>query len=217
MMRIISNFHDYYDGVMKYGVDHLNIYKRKEKVISIPFENTKTAEYKKYFTFFELLDTPNPYRFYIGTPGNNLKYSFILFAGELYPVISFFSNHYYSYIDLMTNEKIHKFCEERELKYFKKFFDVKEIEEKIIDYQIKVKSPIVIFNQVYFRCDGHKLTLNGKLKDYSFFKVVDPFQAYQKIEMFTTNHLIDIMPVKEIADIDKVVKHGFDKKSFRRM
>lgn len=217
-MRIISDFHDYYDGVMKYGADQSNIYKRMEKIISIPYNKTNTAEFKEYFTFFESLDTPNPYRFYIGTPGNNLRYSFILFAGELHPVISLFSNHYYNYTDLTTsNDDIHKFCEERELKYFKKFFDVKETEQKITNYQVKVKSPVVIFNQIYVRTDGHKLTLNGKLKDYSFFKVVDPFQAYQKIEMFTTNQMIDTIPIKEIADSDKIVKHGFNKQSFRRM
>lgn len=58
-----------------------------------------------------------------------------------------------------------------------------------------------------------------RLSDYGFPSVLAPEQVFQMIEYFLMNSINespDTMPRSEMADIDKVVSHGFDKKvSFR--
>lgn len=58
-----------------------------------------------------------------------------------------------------------------------------------------------------------------KLGDYGIPSVLPPEQVFQMIEYFLMNSINespDTMPRSEMADIDKVVSHGFDKKiSFR--
>lgn len=60
--------------------------------------------------------------------------------------------------------------------------------------------------------------LNPVLKELKFAKKHDPFTTYQKLEQFISGVLGGISPkVVEIADIDRLVGHGFDKKvSFRK-
>lgn len=58
-----------------------------------------------------------------------------------------------------------------------------------------------------------------KLGDYGIPSILPPEQVFQMIEYFLMNSINespDTMPRTEMADIDKVVSHGFDKKiSFR--
>jgi len=55
------------------------------------------------------------------------------------------------------------------------------------------------------------------LADYGFNKVVSANQAWQEIEMYLSNVLVtERNPPVVIRDIDKVAKHGFNEKSFRK-
>ena len=59
---------------------------------------------------------------------------------------------------------------------------------------------------------NYKLITNYKLANIAFQKIVDPVQAYQRIEMFINNELanqIDGLQIPE-TDKDKVHRHGFD-------
>lgn len=61
----------------------------------------------------------------------------------------------------------------------------------------------------------HKITVNGLLKDFEFYRVVDPFSAYQNIAHYLGNVLVDKKKFPDIADKYKIEQHGFDKTSFR--
>ncbi len=62
----------------------------------------------------------------------------------------------------------------------------------------------------------NKFCINGNLKEVEFYKIFDPYQAFQEISMFLGNMA---SPEKEIPKLDDVVMaeiKGFDKWSFRK-
>lgn len=55
------------------------------------------------------------------------------------------------------------------------------------------------------------------LSEYEFNRVMPANQAWQEIEMYLSNVLVsERYPPVQIKDIDKIAKHGFDEKSFRK-
>ncbi len=62
----------------------------------------------------------------------------------------------------------------------------------------------------------HKFIINGNLREVEFYKIFDPYQAFQEISMFLGNMA---SPEKEIPKLDDVTMaeiKGFDKYSFRK-
>lgn len=92
---------------------------------------------------------------------------------------------------------------------------------------IKYKVPVFLlsFDYFYNRVWGGKhvfeegkLILNPCLKDIEFFRIINPYVAFQEIEMFLSGVLgFPAPPMIEITDKDKLAKQGFDKWSFRKM
>lgn len=71
---------------------------------------------------------------------------------------------------------------------------------------------------ILYAGEKDNLHINGNLKLVEFFKLFDPFMAFQEIEMYITGVLgINNKPMVEISDKDKIAGHGFDPKySFRK-
>lgn len=65
---------------------------------------------------------------------------------------------------------------------------------------------------------GHSLILNPCLKDYMFYRVIDPYICWQEIEYFLSNELVkpDDPYIEPISDKLKAESHGFNKESFRK-
>lgn len=64
---------------------------------------------------------------------------------------------------------------------------------------------------------SRQVTINPTLADVAFFKVLDPWQAFQELEMFLGGIAApENGPPVVIADKDRVTQHGFDKMSFRK-
>lgn len=60
-------------------------------------------------------------------------------------------------------------------------------------------------------------TYDDCLKDYGFYKVMEPWRAYQELSMFVGGPLVNKRKlVPEMDNKTKVASHGFDKYSFRR-
>ena len=58
---------------------------------------------------------------------------------------------------------------------------------------------------------------SDRLKDYEFYQRVDAWSAMQEISMWVSGVLpSSARPMVQIADKDKIAKHGFDKWSFRK-
>lgn len=69
--------------------------------------------------------------------------------------------------------------------------------------------------------NGHysnrRIEVNACLSNVSFFKVLDPWQAFQELEMFLGGIAApENRPPVVIADKDRIAQHGFDKMSFRK-
>ena len=63
---------------------------------------------------------------------------------------------------------------------------------------------------------SHQLVLNPALKDFQFYKVYGPVEAYQELDMFWGGVLApESRPMTETPDKYKIAGHGFDRYSFR--
>jgi hypothetical protein len=61
------------------------------------------------------------------------------------------------------------------------------------------------------------VTRNDILSQYQFFKVLDPYSAFQELEMFLGGIMApENKKMIEISDRYKIEEHGFDKWSFKK-
>ncbi len=195
-MLIISDFHDYYDGCIT-TVDKTNVYNRKEEYVKESL--FKDPEHR----FFQYLkDTHKKIKIY--------------FCGKLYvyflpltkngSIIKDMESFDKASHDLFKNEGQRK----RARRYVSDLFDMMTLDYSHIN--IKYGSPI-ISNQ---GLGGESIT-NQCLKDVSFQKIVDPWTAYQEIEMFNSNELaLEKMVPVDIDDKYRIAGHGFINESFKK-
>jgi hypothetical protein len=205
-MRIISRWSDYYDGVMKTGMDPNVVYVRDEKDVSIK-------------------DDFQVYR--NGSTGYSYSLRYIGFCGYIHRLMTItnpyenFSQYYYDFAEFKKDAlkfraasewdfgrskwyggRISKFLEE----------DTAKMQEIFHKYQVPVF-------MITTSPDRHKQTLilNPCLKNFRFQTVKDSYTAYQDIFQFVSGILNSPEhKMVQISDKDKVSKHGFDKWSFRQ-
>ncbi len=89
----------------------------------------------------------------------------------------------------------------------------------LIELHIINKSPILILliqRNGFSSCEG-LIEINANLNKFQFFKCLDPYSAFQNIEMFINGVAsTPCNPPIEISDVDKRDSRGFDKMSFRK-
>ncbi len=74
-------------------------------------------------------------------------------------------------------------------------------------------SPVVA---IFKRYNGIYVVVNPLLKEFSFQRVMDPYTAYQELEMYVGSNLVKQMdPNVHVSDVIKAESHGFNKWSFR--
>lgn len=218
-MRIISSFHDFYDGVQKLGQDLSLIYHRKEIV----------EEFK---------NNPFPYirgwnRFYNGRC-IGFDSRIIGFCGKIYPLILIEDEKTSSLCYTMSevDDKVKPCLKERDYRDYLKgkyvsylslnrkvlveFF--KEVEQKqgdYIEWFLKSRSPIFIAHiRDYFES---KIVYNCSLKQFKFYRVFDSYSAFQEISMWLGNLAVPLKPIPVVSDKDMIVAKSFDiKTSFRQ-
>lgn len=219
-MRIISPFHDYYDTAMGYGVDYDTVWIRREKKV----EHTPGPSDRSYSYNREL----------------DLKYRShrIGFCGKIYGCIVVTKPGYgldkpISKICYKV-EEIDKFVEEnykkKQIKYyygegstygwnawrlnmgarrgaFTHYWKrVAEVHEKYEQFFIDNNTPVYLDN-----------VLNAQLKPVEFYRVIDPYTAFQEIQMFFGKLRSPERPIPDISDSDMLEAKGFDPKwSFRK-
>lgn len=199
-MRIISSWRDFYDGGMAYGLDRSIIYVRESQEIKL--DNDKYHSY----------DSLNP--FYVG------------FCGKIYPGVMHLypdKNYNYQYKIFYKKEEVVQFIEDnpdldRLLsfdKYSKSSFNKHFTEENYSG----LKNIFSKYNVPCFVKDIHKnvLITNPPLRDWEFFKVLDPWTTYLELSMYVSGVLLsNVKPIPEIDDETLASAKGFDKWSFRK-
>lgn len=238
-MRLYSKFHDYYDTAIGYGIDPNIVYSRKTieydhySNIGKQIEDTLNTEkiFRQLYLSCKNIDITNMI--------------IVLFCGKLFTGLELTKNtEPFSYrddveycYDIETVEKFFKKhsvdineTKEKRQSYFRKryksnkrtiidFFDEnKQIDDnKYFDLHFLVDSPIILLKRDE---EGEKppIIINPKLNDFQFYRCVDSFSTFQEISMFISGVMGGKIPsMIEIKDEDKIVKHGFDKFSFRRL
>lgn len=222
-MRIISDFHDYYDKVYAYSASNEILYKRKEKEVEI-----KKVSYGQLRWSDNLFDDETAY---------------IGFCGKIYPVVKlklnlrgyngYYDPSYYFY-DWPACENYLK--ENLERKYWDKSHGNWKQTQSFFSLRgwFKTALPNMAKNLEYlckeyendpvFWADVHgwdwkhrKPTLVvGPISGFGFQQVFNPYLAYLEIEKWLSNVAAPPRPIPEISNNDLIEAKGFDlKTSFR--
>ena len=234
-MRIKSNFHDYYDSLQANDQDRTLIYLRKavESKIAGPFPFPIFTNGRNWGRWAWSRNNAFPCfrQFIVG------------FCGKIYPVVQLSISeeitancHNIADVDHFMKENykekvFRKYFYSTKLSFLEKFWgenlsrvhlekwfnDVKIEQDKFLDIFMKNKCPIFIVSEGPLNHeDDRSITINGCLKDLEFFRVIDPFTAFQEIDMFLANIAIPNHPIPKVSDKDMAEAKGYDKWSFRK-
>jgi len=236
-MKIISDYHDYYDRAAAFGHDDSSIYIRtniEHKLDGIPNSIKPIVEYLDNVT--EGRVTENKYR--IGILRNkNCAYEFIervlVFCGKLYPVVLM---KRYKVVPGVTDKLVDYKCfyerdsldsyltEVKEsgasrIRNFWPPYDRNIVTERFFDLKNKDIRDWAIANKaICLELRQTKLIVNPVIGDVKFFNVFGPYEAYQELEMWVGGTLAYPQnAMVEIEDKYRVEAHGFDAKyGFRK-
>lgn len=192
---------------MTFGVESDITYIRKTESVDIPYE--KQNHYS------------------LGPKNDVLNY--IGFAGKIYPFIYDYISlkeslggqckYYYSYEewkDARGTGKVRNWTRGRFEEYSK--YGIQQDYDKW-QAGINQKEPSVTkwFDKapvfVYYRTE---VILNPCLRPLEFFRVLDPYTAYQELFMYLSNLARPLKPIPEIDDKTMAEAKGFNKFSFRK-
>ena len=218
-MRIVSKFKDYYDNGMKYGQDKTHTYVRNTKEVPLEIKSIYLSTSGSY------KNKPEDIIYFYGVVG---------FCGDIYPFIKWHYNNDNAkscitydkdeIVELTTrhiDNKKRLFYNKKsyineELEYFNNLKNNKKLKSLFLKYRVPIFS--MINESLNYISKPNTLELNSNLSNLEFYRVVDPFQAYQKIDMFIGNELAPRDEIEVPVGSDKVIaaSKGYDKWSFRK-
>lgn len=221
-MKIVSNFHDYYDSVMSMGIDKECVYIRKEQEILMIKEainewhqNISGVRNKKH-EIGTLSDIHNSNtsteKFYIED-----EYILIGFCGKLYPCVrqTIIDRNTTSNVKPMVKCFYRKSKEVDEDLWWKDTSHFNKNWDNFKLYFIEYKVPIFVIKTNVSKRE-RVIILNSNLKQYQFYTIKDTYTAYQEIYQYISGVLgVNQKEIIEVSNKDKVIKHGYDKWSFK--
>lgn len=218
-MLIVSKFKDYYDSVAySKGIDKTIVYKRETLYVK---------------THYSEINTPREVDI---SKNKKLRYFVVGFCGKLYGggIYNEIKNGAINKIKIIYDvDNIKTFLKDnskdiKDLKYYLSRVD-NLIDEKYEKYFREYNtSSFVIFggsdiwmltkDKIKDPANEQHLSINHNLKEVEFYKVMDPYAAFQEIEMYISGVLGNSeKEIINISDKDKIMGHGFDyKHSFRK-
>jgi len=212
-MLIVSNFHDYYDGVSSLGVDKTCVYNRKtEKVDDTPKEHVFTFRDKRELPIdktWRLNAVPYHRPFIIGFCGTfYLGYEFERKGdGE--------TQWYFEY-DLNKIYKKIKSFQGKNWYYKDHFENAVQLYRNMSSLYIhrQFNCPVFVLDygtteEVYGENNKPTLILNPCLKKYNFQTNKDAYTTHQEIYQFLSGVLgSKEKEIIEISEKDKIVQYG---------
>jgi hypothetical protein len=195
-MKIISTFKDYYDSAISFAS---LVYDRKTVIRPIKETRGNTVE-PKY-----------PHiRWLYGTQSEAL---IIGFCGKLYPCIKVVDQFYYDASQIPQEDLKGSFRVWIDRNARHEFWTnttdlTKHAESLFLD------TPVFVYTHTV---DGKQITLNPCLKEFQFYKVVDPVTACQEISMHLGTYLSrNEISSQPLSEKEALQKHGMDKWSFKK-
>lgn len=232
-MKIISNFHDYYDVMRTHDTDKLHIYTRKTEVVEL--------KYPKQFRYDRPKTLPCDASLFAYEQGQ-LHTNIPIFRYEMF-IIGFCGKFYFGfkyYYNSVNHSQIKYVNEKQMISIYEKISGGKKAKgywhKNYVD-EIKTmystdntrllvplfqeyKTPVFVLQyhkDKKYNGYNHELVINPCLKDYEFYQVFVPYNAYQEIQMYVGNYLVeDPNKAWPISDKLKAQSKGFDKYSFRK-
>lgn len=210
-MRIISSFKDFYDSVMKTGMDREVVYVRERETIDLP------REYQ-----LDFLTTHS---------GSNYSAEAVLlgYCGQFYKIMvvkafdsSFIFYDFEEFKTFMLHRGLGSKWDYEHRSWWpskhQRFveFDTASVSDLFHKYQ----TPLFTLSHLHIWRGNSttKITLGPNLKELGFHKIKDTYTAYQDIFQYVAGVLNQRENnMVKISDKDKIHKHGFDKWSFRTM
>lgn len=202
-MKLHTDFKDYYDTAVGYGIDTNVHYNRYTQEVEVKFD----------------AESDIPTSFWGATP-------FLLgFCGCIYPMseIKRFDENYkfidkafaYTYEEMINLQiKWEKVThnEKQAKNQIKQFFENWSKEDDKIFKELKTPVWLIELNSY-----NQKAIINPRLETYEFYRIKDALTAFQEISMYLSNVLIEQKETAVIEDKYRITQHGFDsKKSFRK-
>lgn len=227
-MRIISDFNDYYDIGVSYGVDPNIVYERKERELT-------EKEVKQLFNFpeYERLRFRDVVNKIVGKEVGRLFQQFrfleiVGFCGKWYftwwdterespgcfpsgPLVT----KYHWYWSDALEDKINKdrYTHKEDVSAIKELMRSSPYEGMDLFVTLGVPSIHIFSNG----CNEIKITTNPILKNLSFASVVDPWTAFQEVDMFVSGILGQPQPnTVDVNDETLRDAKGFDNMSFKK-
>lgn len=245
-MRIISKFHDYYDVVQATGQDQTLIYNREPKQIlwtkrsyildrpdsgDWPFPILNENSILGFQDTLKCLDN-----FTIGFCGK--VYPLIkLSLDAINYHLCFTANDIHEFVENNSNKQRLKEYNSNKDKSWRKspyksyygetiyYMNIRKNVEAFFEEYKRIQNDFIYLfrdNQspqfvAGYHAEGHEITFNASLKEKKFYRVIDPFTAFQEISMYWGGIAHPEKPLPHIPDKIMVEAKGFDKKwSFRK-
>lgn len=212
-MKLHTDFHDYYDNAVGYGIDDNVHYNRFTKEVEI---HIKSQFDFPTFRSAKLLGFCGKIYPFIELEKYNRKYE-CEYDSDDYKIVErycAYSLEEYKNKELEWEEYLYDFgyCDHREEVKIKQFFVDWSYQNN--DIFLEYKAPLWTIKLDRNRSKG---IINPKLKDYGFDRIKDSFTTFQEISMYLSNILVEQKEVAVIEDKYRIEQHGFDlKKSFRK-
>jgi hypothetical protein len=203
-VRIISKQKDYYDFGMCYGIDPKLVYERKNRKLT-----------KEEHVVLSTLNLPRI--IYNGVNRANKGYELGLgFCGKLYRFIKWDSPSccIWTYEDYIQYNGESDYSWNRNSQ--QEFFTITDIDDK---YFKIVNSPIfLIVNEFWNTLTFFNTSeVNPNLKEIGFHNIMDATTCFNEISQYIGNVLNASPEMIKVSDKEKLIKSGFDNKSFKNM
>ncbi len=229
-MKIQSTFRDYYDCMQAYGQDPMIVYRRTPEAILIKGQPKEPANTRYWW---QEKDLPTCVPRSVGFCGKWYQYFVIYASGWESKVIDTvysleeidkwiednakkgWKEDYYGTKPKWDRRRIGLFTRETIVDSIKKFGEYTSGDDQFIRYG----APVIINHEQRWFDNKHfyTTTLNGSLENIKFFKVFEPWQAYQELSMYVGCQLVDrFKKIPKLDDKTMAEIKGFDKYSFRK-
>ncbi|MGO8750882.1 MAG: hypothetical protein ACLQNE_33465 [Thermoguttaceae bacterium] len=239
-MRIVSDFHDYYDVVQATGQDQTVVYLRTR---------TEVELHRDSFPFPILGGTPPRYEFRPrGVPNLQIVQMVAGFCGKVYPILQLSHQrlseprpnialcYRLSEVDAFVENRF----KQREIEIYRlklrgrrEYWPVKQRREKFEEFFDIYATKQSAFGRLFLEnrcpifvastwwgtdkgCREYKIVYNECLKELEFFRLIDTYTAYQELQMYFGAMAQPNKPIPQVSDKDMISIKGFDKWSFRK-
>jgi hypothetical protein len=223
-MKIISKYHDYYDGVGAHDREPTPVYLRHSKDI-------KDVKIERDYLKIGRIDfRPNNSTF----KHDRVAYIRIVgFCGKMYPFLhvtkyygtwgndddekdeEFIYDH--DRLDALEYKHYLRWLGEKPGLFYKRDDYIKNLNssEELKSLFKKYNTPVFLLTKVW---NEPYLTINPILKDFHFAKAIDPYTAYQELSMYLGNELTQEHQGNVPTGDDKTLasSKGYDRFSFRK-